>query len=84
MLADLVSRGPSADDGLLVVIDGAKALRTTVNEVFGDLTTVQRCTLLGLRSSLGGATLPFRGVRGARAGWKSGSTIALRRGQRAV
>jgi len=45
MLADLVSRGLSADDGLLVVIDGAKALRAGVNEVFGDLAAVQRCTL---------------------------------------
>lgn len=45
MLADLVSRGLSAEDGLLVVIDGAKALRAAVNEVFGDLAAVQRCTL---------------------------------------
>ena len=45
MLADLVSRGLSADDGLLVVIDGAKALRAGVQEVFGDLAAVQRCTL---------------------------------------
>jgi transposase-like protein len=45
MLADLVSRGLSAEDGLLVVIDGAKALRAAVNEVFGNLATVQRCTL---------------------------------------
>ena len=45
MLADLVSRGLSADDGLLVVMDGAKALSAAVNEVFGDLAAVQRCTL---------------------------------------
>ena len=45
MLADLVSRGLSAEDGLLVVIDGAKALRAAVNEVFGGLAAVQRCTL---------------------------------------
>jgi putative transposase len=45
MLADLVSRGLSPQDGLLVVIDGAKALRAAVNEVFGDLAAVQRCTL---------------------------------------
>ena len=32
-------------NGLLVVIDGAKALRAAVNEVFGDLAAVQRCTL---------------------------------------
>ena len=45
LLADLVSRGLSADDGLLVVIDGAKALAAAVNEVFGGLAAVQRCTL---------------------------------------
>ena len=45
MLADLVSRGLSAEDGLLVVMDGAKALSAAVNEVFGTLVAVQRCTL---------------------------------------
>ncbi len=45
MLADLVSRGLSAQDGLLVVMDGAKALSAAVNEVFGSAAAVQRCTL---------------------------------------
>ena len=45
MLADLVSRGLSAEDGLLVVIDGAKAFSAAVNEVFGAQAAVQRCTL---------------------------------------
>ena len=45
MLADLVSRGLSAEDGLLVVMDGAKALSAAVDEVFGGLAAVQRCTL---------------------------------------
>ncbi len=45
MLADLVSRGLSADDGLLVVMDGAKALAAAVHEVFGTKAAVQRCTL---------------------------------------
>jgi len=45
MLADLVSRGLSAEDGLLVVMDGAKALSAAVHEVFGGLAAVQRCTL---------------------------------------
>ncbi len=35
LLADLVSRGLDADDGLLVVIDGAKALSAAVTTVFG-------------------------------------------------
>lgn len=45
LLADLVSRGLSADDGLLVVIDGAKALAAAVKDVFGAKALVQRCTL---------------------------------------
>jgi transposase-like protein len=45
MLADLVSRGLTAEHGLLVVMDGAKALSAAVYEVFGDLAAVQRCTL---------------------------------------
>jgi putative transposase len=45
LLADLVDRGLSADGGLLVVIDGAKALATAVRKVFGDAALIQRCTL---------------------------------------
>ena len=45
LLADLVSRGLGFDDGLLVVIDGAKALSAAVREVFGAKALIQRCTL---------------------------------------
>jgi transposase-like protein len=45
LLADLVDRGLSFEDGLLVVIDGAKALAGAVREVFGGKALVQRCTL---------------------------------------
>ncbi|WP_084268288.1 IS256-like element ISMyo1 family transposase [Mycobacterium avium] len=45
LLADLVARGLRFDDGLLVVLDGAKALASAVREVFGDKAAVQRCTL---------------------------------------
>jgi putative transposase len=45
LLADLVSRGLAFDDGLLVVLDGAKALAAGVREVFGDKALIQRCTL---------------------------------------
>jgi transposase-like protein len=45
LLADLVSRGLAFDDGLLVVIDGAKALSAAVREVFGAKALIQRCTL---------------------------------------
>jgi len=45
LLADLQARGLSAEGGLLVVIDGAKALAAGVRRVFGDHALVQRCTL---------------------------------------
>jgi transposase-like protein len=44
-LSDLVARGLSADSGLLVVIDGAKALAAGVKAVFGDDAIIQRCTI---------------------------------------
>jgi putative transposase len=43
LLADLVDRGLSFEDGILVVIDGSRGLRSAVREVFGDLALVQRC-----------------------------------------
>jgi putative transposase len=45
LLADLQGRGLDAARGLLVVIDGAKALATAVRSVFGALALVQRCTV---------------------------------------
>jgi transposase-like protein len=45
LLADLVERGLTVDDGLLVVLDGAKALAAAVREVFGAKAAIQRCTL---------------------------------------
>jgi putative transposase len=45
LLADLVDRGLSFEDGLLVVLDGAKALTAAVREVFGAKALIQRCTL---------------------------------------
>jgi putative transposase len=45
LLADLVARGLSAQSGLLVVIDGAKALAAGVAKVFGNQALIQRCTL---------------------------------------
>src|SRR6476620_11579371 len=45
LLADLVDRGLAFDDGLLVVLDGAKALSAAVREVFGAKALIQRCTL---------------------------------------
>jgi putative transposase len=45
LLADLVARGLDASDGLLVVIDGAKALSSAVKAVFGAAAVIQRCTV---------------------------------------
>jgi putative transposase len=45
LLADLVARGLRYEQGLLVVIDGAKALAAGVKRVFGRRALVQRCTL---------------------------------------
>ena len=45
MLADLVDRGLDYSGGLLVVIDGAKALAAAVKATFGDLALIARCHL---------------------------------------
>ncbi len=45
LLADLVARGLEASDGLLIVIDGAKALSSAVKAVFGAHAAIQRCTV---------------------------------------
>jgi len=43
LLRDLVERGLPTDRALLFVIDGSKALRKAIREVFGGLALVQRC-----------------------------------------
>jgi putative transposase len=43
LLTNLTGRGLDADQGVLVVLDGGKALRKAVNDVFGVHTPVQRC-----------------------------------------
>jgi transposase-like protein len=45
LLADLVARGLRYEQGLLVVIDGSKALAAGVNRVFGRRAIIQRCVL---------------------------------------
>ncbi len=42
LLADLVDRGLDVEQGVLVVLDGGKALRAAVGEVLGPV-PVQRC-----------------------------------------
>ena len=43
LLADLVDRGLDVEQGLLFVIDGSKALRKAIRQVFGNEVPVQRC-----------------------------------------
>ena len=43
LLSDLVDRGLDPEQGILFVIDGSKALRKAITEVFGSRAPVQRC-----------------------------------------
>jgi transposase-like protein len=43
LLSDLVDRGLDTAQGVLCVLDGAKALRRAVRDVLGEVTPVQRC-----------------------------------------
>jgi putative transposase len=53
LLRDLVERGLDRDRARLIVIDGAKALRSAIRKVFGDLGVVQRCQIHKRRNILG-------------------------------
>jgi transposase-like protein len=53
LLEDLVARGLDPKRRRLFVIDGAKALRKAVDQVFGDDVPVQRCRNHKLRNVLG-------------------------------
>lgn len=52
LLSDLVDRGLPTDRFLLFVIDGAKALRKAIREVFGNQGIVQRCQVHKVRNVL--------------------------------
>lgn len=45
LLSNLIHRGLDVEQGVLVVIDGSKALRAAVNDVLGKRTPVQRCQI---------------------------------------
>jgi len=45
LISGLRDRGVDATDGILFVLDGGKALRSAVKDVFGDKALVQRCRL---------------------------------------
>jgi transposase-like protein len=53
LLADLVERGLNPQRRRLFVIDGSKALRAGIHEVFGCSTPIQRCRIHKVRNVLG-------------------------------
>ena len=53
LLSDLVDRGLDPEQGILFVIDGAKALRKAISDVFGQRAPVQRCIRHKERNVLG-------------------------------
>jgi putative transposase len=52
LLTDLMERGLRVDEGILVVIDGSKALRAAVRDVLGPQAAVQRCQVHKKRNVL--------------------------------
>jgi putative transposase len=52
LLEDLVERGLDPNRSLLVVLDGAKALRKAVRDLFGERALVQRCRIHKRRNVL--------------------------------
>ncbi len=50
LLTDLIDRGLPADRALFFVIDGAKALRKAIRDLFGPLAKVQRCPVHKLKN----------------------------------
>ena len=69
LLADLVDRGLDCDQGVLVVLDGGKALRAAVDAVFGPV-PVQRCVRHKERNVLDHLPERDRPVVKRRAAWK--------------
>jgi len=53
LLRDLVERGLDPERARLFVIDGAKALRSAIEKIFGDRGVLQRCQLHKQRNILG-------------------------------
>jgi putative transposase len=71
LLSDLVDRGLDTEQGVLVVIDGAKALRKAVRTVLGEHAPVQRCIRHKERNVLDHLPEPDRELvkRRLRAAW---------------
>ena len=56
LLSDLVERGLDPEQGILFVVDGSKALRKAIRDVFGERAPVQRC--VRHRSAMSWSTCP--------------------------
>ena len=52
LLTDLVERGLRYEQGLLAIIDGSKALRKALKDVFGHHVLIQRCQVHKMRNVL--------------------------------
>jgi len=81
LLANLQSRGLRTDRSLLVILDGSKALRKAVRDLFGDFALVQRCQVHKMRNVLD--HLPERQRTWAKAilqrAYRSGAVATARR-----
>jgi len=52
LFKDMIARGFSFDDGILIVVDGGKGLRKAIDDVFGDYAVIQRCLIHKIRNVL--------------------------------
>jgi putative transposase len=81
LLEELVERGVKPDRRRLFVIDGAKALRTAIDQVYGRQNPVQRCRQHKLRNVLG--HLPKdqheQATATLRAAWKLGAKEGMKK-----
>jgi transposase-like protein len=81
LLRDLIERGLPTDRALLFVIDGSKALRKAIRDVFGGLALVHRCQIHKERNVLEHLPQALRpSVRRAlKQAWESSSAELARR-----
>jgi transposase-like protein len=81
LLRDLVARGLPTDRALLFAIDGSKALRKALRDVFGALGVVQRCQFHKQRNVLDHLPQAMRPsvARALRQAWSASSAELARR-----
>jgi transposase-like protein len=81
LLEDLVARGVKSERKRLFVIDGSKALRKAIDDVFGKHNLVQRCQAHKRRNVISYLPKAMQGEVGAelRAAWKLGPKEGMAR-----